>query len=93
MTARLLAVVLFSAAAGAALMAVWLWHAWRPANCRCPVHGLSSRPLPLNAHVHRGSPTDSWGVPWTCCRNDHPTTEGGGESPPTPAAALAPPSP
>jgi hypothetical protein len=39
-----LAALLFAAALGAALMALWLWSAWHPERARCALCGASPKP-------------------------------------------------
>jgi hypothetical protein len=38
------AALLFAAALGAALMALWLWFAWHPDRARCALCGASPEP-------------------------------------------------
>jgi hypothetical protein len=54
------AALLFAAALGAALMAVWLWFAWHPERARCalcnatpdPRTAVSSPPEPAAVRAH-----------------------------------------
>jgi hypothetical protein len=47
-----LAALLFAAALGASLMALWLWSAWHPERARCVLcHAATTAPQPRSPYI------------------------------------------
>jgi hypothetical protein len=69
------AALLFAAALGAALMALWLWSAWHPERARCALCNASpSSPVAVNAahsSAKRGHHAASNGQPSAAAAGEH----------------------